>query len=197
MRIITHILTAVALLSCAATAYGVQGREYVERERQIYKMAKAMEPDREEVKAFGRLLEDLDDCDLSESTREFWRTAREVKTAMERELAQITERAQKDNAAERTRAVKKAVQQAEMLESAPTDTIDPTDGMTPLQERAYRMEMTYREAEGLRNPMGMADPSVVKRYRLLAGKFHELMKEDIEAMEAEIDHLRELNRKSR
>jgi hypothetical protein len=199
MKSITSISVIALCISClAATALeAVQGRAYVERQREIYKMAKAIEPDRADVRAFGELLEDLDDCDLSESTRDFWRTARSVKAAMEKELAQINERANKDAAAQRKHQVERAVQQAEMLDSATQSTTEPSAERTPLQERAHQMEMVYREAEGLRNPVGMADLSVVKRYRLLAGKFHELMKEDVEAMEAKIERLKEENRRSR
>jgi hypothetical protein len=199
MKTVTSILLVGLCISCLAApaAEAVQGREYVKRERQIYKMAKAMESEQDEVKVFGGLLEDLDDCDIGESTREFWRTAREVKAAMERELAEMRARVPREAAAERTEQVKKAVQEAEMLETAPMDTSDQSAEKTPLEQRLRRMEMIYREAEGLRNPMGMADLSVVKRYRLLAGEFHDLMKEDIEATEAEIERLKELNRRAR
>jgi hypothetical protein len=199
MKSITSISVIALCISCLAAnaVEAVQGRAYVERQREIYKMAKAIEPDRADVRAFGELLEDLDGCDLSESTRDFWRTARSVKAAMEKELAQINERANKDAAAQRKDQVERAVQKAEMLDSATQSTTEPGAERTPLQERAHQMEMVYREAEGLRNPMGMADLSVVKRYRLLAGKFHQLMKEDVEAMEAEIERLKEENRRSR
>lgn len=192
---ISTLLIGLFITAAAAGAvFAAQGRAYVERQRQIYQMAKAMDGDRREVKEFKQLLDDLDDCDLSESTRDFWRIAREVKPAMERELAQVNERAQKETAQTKGDEVKKTVQRAEMGGTAPLDSSDKADE-SPVASRAHRMEMLYREAEGLRNPMAMADPSAVKRYRLLVGKFYDEMKADIDAREAEIDRLKKENRR--
>lgn len=192
---ISTLLIGLFITAAAASAaLAVQGRAYVERERQIQQMAKAMDGDRREVKTFKQLLEDLDDCDISESTRDFWRIARDVKPAMERELAQITDRANEKAAKMRKNQVERSVQKAEMGEATPLDSSDATSD-SPLIKRARHMEMLYREAEGLRNPMAMADPSVVKRYRLLVGQFYDEMKADIHSREAEIDRLRKENRR--
>jgi hypothetical protein len=192
---LTTLLIGLFVTAAAASAVYAQGRAYVQRQRQIYAMAKAMDGDRREVKDFGNLLEDLDDCDLSESTRDFWRLARgKLKPAMERELAQINERAEKEESEGRRKQVEASVQKAEMGESAPLDSSEQSVD-SPLVQRAHHMEMLYREAEGLRNPMVMADLSVVKRYRLLVGEFYDEMKADIAAREAEIDRLKKENRK--
>jgi hypothetical protein len=92
--------------------------------------------------------------------------------------------------------VKTAVQQAEMMETLPLDSGEQSS-VALLSQRLRQMELTYREAEGLRNPSVMHEESVINRYRLLAGRFHELMKEDVAAMRSEIDELRKLNREQR
>jgi hypothetical protein len=192
------LLIGTVGLSClaASAAHAVQGRAYVEREREIVKMTKQMVAVNDEVKAFGKLLEDLDDCDLSESSRDFWMTARDIKTAMEIEIAQARENLSKEDAQAREKQVRSAVQQAEMMETAPLDSSD-QEALSPQARRLQEMELTYREAEGLRNPMSMHEESVIKRYRVVVGHFHELMQQEVTDMQSEIDTLRELNRTQR
>jgi hypothetical protein len=199
MKIITRtLLIGTVVLSClaASAAQAVQGRAYIQREREIVKMTKQMVAVNDEVKAFGRLLENLDDCDLSESSRDFWMTARDIKTAMEVEIAQTRQNLSKEDAHAREKQVRSAVQQAEMMGSAPLDSSD-QESLSPLERRLREMELTYREAEGLRNPMSMHEESVIKRYRVVVGHFHELMQQEVAAMQADIDALKELNRQQR
>jgi hypothetical protein len=184
---LSTMLIGMLLLCLAATAAdAVQGRAYVEREKQIYKLAKAVDVKAEEVKAFGDLLRELDDCDLEESSRDFWRTARSVKDAMDEQLRQARAQLKKEL----------PVQQAGVSDTASLDMSE--DAVeTPLSKRVHRMEMILRETEGLRNPMSMNDESVINRYRLLVGEYHELLKEDVADMRAEIDALKAENRKER
>jgi hypothetical protein len=168
-------------IAIASPAYSVHGREYVERERQIVKMTKQMVQQSRDAHAYHELLLELDSIDLEETTRDFWRTAREVKSAMARAIQQGHKRLQRQGI---------VVPSASAADNATLDLDDGTENENPLARRVGRMEMIMRESDGLRNPQMMNDPSVIARYRLLAAEFHSLMQADVDELQAEIDALK-------
>ncbi len=171
-----------AYLACAALPAYAQGRAYVEMGRTIVKMTKLMVVEEDEVKAFKKLLKELDAADTSESLREFWMTARKVSDAMKREVEQGQENLKKETGDKETKV--------EELSDADT----PDEDESPLAQRVQRMHMIVRETDGLRSPSGMADPSALARYRLLVGEFHDLLVDDVDAMKAEIKVYKEKQR---
>jgi hypothetical protein len=172
-------------IAIARPAYSVHGREYVERERQIVKMTKQMVQQSRDAQAFRELLLELDSIDLKESMRDFWRTAREVKSAMARAIQQGHERLQRQGS---------VVQSAGSADKTTPDLNDGTRNENPLALRIGRMEMIVRESDGLRDSLMMNNPSVIARYRLLTGEFYSLMQADVDESQARIDSLREQQR---
>lgn len=172
-------------IAIANPAYSVHGRAYVERERQIVKMTKQMVQQSRDANAYHELLLELDSIDLEESTRDFWRTAHEMKSAMATAIRQGRERFQRQGI---------VVPSASAADNATLDLDDGTKNENSLARRVGRMEMIMRETDGLRNPQMMNDPSVIARYRLLVGEFHSLMQADVDELQAEIDALREQQR---
>lgn len=182
----TLLIGLLLLVAAAAAAYAMQGRAYVQRQRQIEKMTKDMVTHEDEVKSFAKLLDELDHCDMSESTRDYWHTAQSVKAAMEEQLHEAREELKKEA----------PVQQAQVGDSASMSAATDSTA-TSLATCVHRMEMIYRESEGLRNSFSLNDPSVIKRYRLLAGRFHDTLEQGIAARQAKIDALKALNRSQR
>ena len=172
----------------AGPAYSTHGRAYVERERQIVKMTKQMVQHSRDAREYQELLLELDSIDLEESTRDFWRTANEMKSAMDRVIRQGRERLQRHGI---------VVPSAGAAGNATLDLDDGTKNENPLAQRVGRMEMIMRETEGLRDPQMMNDPSVIARYRLLVGEFHSLMQADVDELQAGIDALRVQQRATR
>lgn len=182
MRIRLFLLMIGLHLAIAAPVYAVKGRAYVQRERQIVKMTKEMVQEQREADAFRNLLKELDSVDLSESSRDFWRLARDVKDAMVEEVRQGQERLRKEGV---------QVQEAGLSGNSSVDT--DTDE-SPLAKRVKRMEMIVLETDGLRNPVAMSDPTSIARYRYLVGEFHSLLQADIDERQAEIDALETIQR---
>jgi hypothetical protein len=172
-------------IAIASPAHSVHGREYVERERQIVKMTKQMVQQSRDAQAYRELLLELDAIDLEESTRDFWHTAREVKSAMAKAIQEGHERLRRQGI---------VVQSASAADNATLDLDDGTENENPLARRVGRMEMIMRETDGLRDPQMMNDSSVIARYRLLVGEFHSLMQTDVDELQAEIDALKEQQR---
>jgi hypothetical protein len=167
----------------------VQGRAYIQRERQIVKLTKVMVQENEEVEAFRDLLKELDTANLESPTRDFWLTVRELAEAMEEQVRQGRERLAKE-------AREGNVQKADVADSAP---LDSSQGASedPLAQRVHRMEMILRETEGMRTPMMMGEQSLIARYRVLVGEFHSLLQSEVDEMQAEIDALKEMQRDAR
>jgi hypothetical protein len=176
-------------LAIAAPAFAVEGRAYVETERKIVRMTKQMVADNRETGAFADLLKELDAIDLSESTRDFWRLAHEVKDAMAEEVRQGRVRIEKEGASQQQADASGAVQPNPGAGSNPTE--------DALSKRIHRMEMIVLETEGLRNPLSMSEESVIVRYRHLVGEFHSLLQADVDETRAEIDALKERQRAAR
>jgi hypothetical protein len=172
-------------IAIASPAYSVHGRAYVERERQIVKLTKQMVQQSRDADAYHELLLKLDSIDLKESTRDFWRAAREMKSAMARAIRQGRERLQRQGI---------VVPSASAADNATLDLDDDTKNENPLARRVGRMEIIMRETDGLRAPQMVNEPSVIARYRLLVGEFHSLMQADVDELQAEIDALREQQR---
>jgi len=170
-------------VAVAAPALAVQGRDYVQRERQIVKLTKQTVKEQRETDAFRNLLVELDSIDLSESTRDFWQMARTVKDAMAEEVRQGHERIRKEGG---------DVQHADAAALAQLNSDKPSVGATPLEQRVERMEMIMLETDGLRNPVGMNDSSVITRYRALVGEFCSLLQAEVDEMQSEIDALKAL-----
>lgn len=195
--LILNVLVAICLTGDAAPPAQAQGRAYIQREREIVKMTKVMVQESREAKEFADLLKELDSADVSESTREFWQTAREIRSAMGRELEQARERLEKEGAGEK-RTSEAKIQKAETAATATIPTgEDAASSMSPQARRVHRMEMIIRETDGLRNPMSMNDESVMARYRLLVGEFHDLLLAEVDEMKEEIDTLKKMQRGAR
>jgi len=182
MKIRLFLLLIGLHLAIAAPVYAVQGRAYVQRERQIVKLTKEMVQEQREADAFKDLLKQLDSVDLSESSRDFWRLAHDVKDAMVEEVRQGQERLRKEGA---------GVQEAGLSGSASSDA---DTNENPLAKRVKRMEMIVLETEGLRNPVAMSDPTSIARYRYLVGEFHSLLQAEVDEFQAEIDALKAIQR---
>lgn len=172
-------------IAIASPAYSVHGRAYVERERQIDKLTKQMVQQSRDAHAYRELLLELDSIDLEESTRGFWRTAREMKSAMIRAIRQGRERLRRQGI---------VVPSASAADNATLDLDDGTKKENPLARRVGRMEMIVRETDGLHDPQMMNDSSVIARYRLLVGEFCSLMQADVDELLAGIDALKEQQR---
>jgi hypothetical protein len=171
--------TVAICLACLTDPCAAQGRAYIEMERKIVKMTKQMVEEEREVKAFGKLLEEMDAADTSESTRGFWQVAQRVSEAMQRELDQGLERLEKEDGADVLKTI----------EAPDTSAAD-----SPMLKRLRRMRAIVTESDGLRSPLAMADPATMTRYRALAGEFQELMATGIKAMKADIESLKSKQR---
>jgi hypothetical protein len=182
MRIRLFLLLIGLHLAIAAPVYAIKGRAYVQRERQIVKMTKEMVQEQREADEFKELLLELDSVDLSESTRDFWRLAHDVKDAMVEQVRQGHERLRKEGA---------GVQEAGLSGDPSVDT-DANEN--PLAKRVKRMEMIVLETDGLRNPVAMSDRTSIARYRYLVGEFHSLLQAEVDERQAEIDALEAIQR---